>query len=70
MQILEVPLTSWEQCINVYSQTGALDSPKSIGIVCLTFTKFLLLYDFETFELKLKSTKLFSLLETVYILKL
>lgn len=32
MQFLEVPLTPWEQCAKIYSSTGALESPKSIGI--------------------------------------
>lgn len=31
MQFLEVPLTPWETCLNVYGSTGALDSPKSVG---------------------------------------
>ncbi|XP_037024594.1 chymotrypsin-like protease CTRL-1 [Bradysia coprophila] len=30
MQFLEVPLTPWETCLNVYGSTGALDSPKSV----------------------------------------
>lgn len=32
MQFLEVPLTPWEQCAKIYSSTGALESPKSIGM--------------------------------------
>lgn len=35
MQFLEVPLTAWEQCARVYGQTGALESPKSVGKNCI-----------------------------------
>lgn len=32
MQFLEVPLTAWDQCARIYGQTGALESPKSVGM--------------------------------------
>lgn len=31
MQYLELPLSSWDQCLRVYGSSGALDSQKSIG---------------------------------------
>lgn len=31
IQYLEVPLTQWELCSKTYGQTGALESPKSVG---------------------------------------
>lgn len=35
MQFLEVPLTAWEQCSRIYSSTGALESPKSVGMYAI-----------------------------------
>lgn len=32
MQFLEVPLTAWDNCAKIYGQTGALESPKSVGM--------------------------------------
>lgn len=32
MQFLDVPLVAWDQCSRIYGSTGALDSPKSVGI--------------------------------------
>lgn len=31
LQYLELPLTPWEACMRIYGQTGALESPKSVG---------------------------------------
>lgn len=31
MQYMDIPLTSWDQCLRVYGSSGALDSQKSIG---------------------------------------
>lgn len=33
MQFLEVPLTAWDQCAKIYGSTGALESPKSVGML-------------------------------------
>lgn len=35
MQFLEVPLTAWDNCAKIYGQTGALESPKSVGMYLL-----------------------------------
>lgn len=32
MQFLEVPLSAWDQCAKIYGSTGALESPKSVGM--------------------------------------
>lgn len=32
MQFLEVPLAAWDQCAKIYGSTGALESPKSVGM--------------------------------------
>lgn len=37
IQYLEVPLTQWELCSRTYGQTGALESPKSVGKLGLKF---------------------------------
>lgn len=31
MQLMDIPLASWDQCLRVYGSSGALDSQKSIG---------------------------------------
>lgn len=40
MQYLEVPLTPWDQCSRTYGQTGALESPKSVGKLIQIFIFF------------------------------
>lgn len=35
LQYLELPLTPWESCMRIYGQTGALESPKSVGMITL-----------------------------------
>lgn len=42
MQFLEVPLTAWDQCSRIYGQTGALESPKSVGT-------FLMIHDIDIY---------------------
>lgn len=45
MQFLEVPLTAWDNCAKIYGQTGALESPKSVGktIYCILLEKLVCL---------------------------
>lgn len=54
LQYLELPLTPWEACMRIYGQTGALESPKSVGefdAVWIFFPYFCLFVLFSFFSM-------------------